>query len=82
MCRANPFFTRVPIKKPFRIARNGVVQPSTGLGRKGFAAAAALAGIRVSDLETAAGQFTAEIYMRTAYELGAERINKDGDPVH
>ncbi len=45
-------------KKPFRITRNGIIKPRridhARLGFKGFAAAAALARVRIADFETAA----------------------------
>ncbi len=72
------------IKKPFRITRNGVLQPGTlrGLGRKGFAAATGLAGIGIGDFETAAGQAIAKIDYRSAEVLSAERVDEYRHAMH
>src|SRR5215470_10516751 len=72
------------MKKPFRITRNGVFQPGVTkcLGRKGFAATTALAGVRIRNLETAGSQTVTKIDDGSANVLRAERIYEDGNAMH
>ena len=52
------------MKKPFRIARNGVCWPAQDVSRSGLerlAATAALSGLGIGDLEPGAIQFIFEI---------------------
>ena len=70
--------SRILIKKPFRITRNGVFQPKLNacLGRKGFTAATTLAGIGIGHFEAAAGEAVAEIDHGTAQVICAEGIDQ------
>ena len=71
------------ITKPFRIARNGVCWPAQDVSYSGLerlAAAAALAGLGIGDLEPAAIQFVSKINDRAAKVICAEGVDQYGDP--
>ena len=71
-------------EKPFRITRNGVLQPkhySVCLGLKRLAAATGLAGIGIGNFEPAPVQAVHEINDRTSEIICAERINEHRNPM-
>jgi len=72
------------MKKPFRIARNGVFQPGDTpcLGRKGFPAPTTLGGVWIGNLETASSHTITEIDDGSAKVLCAEWVNQHRNPMH
>ena len=74
--------SRTNNKKPFRITRNGILQPcqvEPGSGLKRFPTTAGLPGIRIGDFESAAIQAIDEIDHGSSKIVGAERIHQNGN---